>query len=310
MPTSRGWSIGGPLLVALLLAAAVEARAALMLTPPPYRPKDFTLLKKDGQFHLFYIRHDTSLPDDQTEKDFGHATSYDLYAWTQQPPVLPVVGTGWDNFHVWSPSIVLLDGVYYMFYTGVTQYPGIAATQQRIGVATSTDLMTWNRLDTPIYACSDVPWAWCDTLNPNNGFRDPFIMPDPSAAGHWLMYYTTFPLADTAGMIIGVGSSAGDLTQWSDLKPLWATNEQYSFNAVLESPHLFQHGDLWFLFATTNAGQPISFWITRDPTGDPPAWNYRGRLASMIGIDTRSWYASEHLLDGTHDIFGFVNYNR
>ncbi|HEY6867069.1 MAG TPA: FlgD immunoglobulin-like domain containing protein, partial [Candidatus Eisenbacteria bacterium] len=47
-----------------------------------------------------------------------------------------------------------------------------------------------------------------------------------------------------------------------------------------------------------------------DPTGDPPAWNYRGRLASMIGIDTRSWYASEHLLDGTHDIFGFVNYNR
>ena len=294
----------------LLVAAPLGARASLMLTPPPNRPKDFTLLKKDGQFHLFYIRHDTSLPDAQTEKDFGHATSYDMYAWTQQPTVLPVRDTSWDNFHVWAPSIVLLDGVYYMFYTGVTQRPDIFATEQRIGVATSTDLMTWNRLDEPIYSCRDVPWAWCDTLNPSNGFRDPFIMPDPANPGHWLMYYSTFPLTDTGGMIVGVASSSGDLTHWTDLEPLWITNRLYTTYSIFESPHLFQHGDLWFLVGTLNAGQPLSYFVTHDPTGDPSAWQFRWALGTMLGIDTRSWYASEYFRDGTHDIFGFVNYNR
>ena len=53
----------------------------------------------------------------------------------------------WDNAKVWAPDIKEVDGVYYMFYTGVTNQPGAYAAYQRIGLATSTDLMTWNRLD-------------------------------------------------------------------------------------------------------------------------------------------------------------------
>ncbi len=296
--------------MALALAAPVPARASLMLAQPPYRPKDFTLIKKDGLFHIFYIRHDINLPTTETEKDFGHATSPDTYYWTQLPPVLAVRNDNWDNFHVWAPTIFLKDGVYYMVYTGVTERPGLAAAEQRTGLATSTDLMTWNRLDEPVFSVRQVPWAWQDTANASNGFRDPFVMPDPSVPGRWLMYTTTFPAADTLGMIVGVATSTGDFTQWQDLKPLWITNERYSYNALVESPHLFRHGDLWFLVFTTNAGQPLSYCITHDPTGDVPGWIYRGRLGNMLGIDTRSWFASEYLKDGANEYFGFANYNR
>jgi beta-fructofuranosidase len=295
-----------------VLAAGAPARAALMLASPPNRPKDFCIVKKDGQFHIFYIRHDMTLGHDDTEKDFGHAVSYDLYTWTQLPTVLSVRTDNWDNQHVWAPTIVELDGVYYMLYAGVTKRDGDPAQEQRIGVATSTDLMNWNRLDQPVYSCRDVPWSWCDSTAVNDGFRDPFVMPDPAQPGHWLMYYSTFPATDTLGMIVGVAQSKGDLTQWTDLEPLWVTNRAYSYNPIVESPHVFQHGNLWFLFMTAGgAGQPISFFETHDPrAADPSAWVYRGRLATMLGIDTQSWYASEHFADGTNDLFAFVNYNR
>jgi hypothetical protein len=292
------------LTLALALAAPVPARASLMLAQPPYRPKDFALIKKDGLFHVFYI------PTDATEKDFGHAVSADTYYWTQLPAVLTVRDDNWDNFHVWAPTIFLKDSVYYMVYTGVTQRPDVAATEQRTGLATSTDLNTWNRLDEPVFSTRQVPWAWQDTANANNGFRDPFVMPDPSVPGRWLMYTSTFPAADTLGMIVGVSTSTGDFTQWQDLTPLWITNEQYSYNALVESPHLFRHGDLWFLVFTTNAGQPISYCVGHDPTGDVSSWVYRGRLGNMLGIDTRSWFASEYLKDGDFEYFAFANYNR
>ena len=298
------------IVLAVLLAAAPQARASLMLAQPPYRPKDFAIVKKDGVFHVFYIRHDVTKPDPQTENDFGHAVSSDMYSWTQLPAVLPVREESWDNLHVWAPSIVERDSVYYMFYTGVTERPGEVGTEQRAGLATSTDLMNWNRLDDPIYSCRDVPWAWCDTLNNNNGFRDPFVMADPSVPGQWLMYYSGFPAADTAGMIIGVAASNGDFTHWNDLMPLWATNRQYSYNTLLESPHLFKHGDLWFLVFTSNAGQPLSYFVAFNPTSSIDHWFYRGRLSNMLGYDTRSWSASEYLKDGLNEYFAFANYNR
>ena len=281
-----------------------------MLAPPPYRPKDFAIVKKDGEFHIFYIRHDNTKTELENERDFGHAVSSNMYSWDQRPAVILVRDSSWDNLHVWAPSIVERDSVYYMFYTGVTARPGTSQTEQRLGLATSTDLMNWNRLDEPIYSCRDVPWSWCDTLNNDNGFRDPFVMADPSGPGRWLMYYTTFPASNTTGMIVGVAASSGDFTRWDDLMPLWATNLHYSFTTLLESPHLLKHGSQWFMFYTANADQPLSYFVAPTPTSPSSDWFYRGRLSSMLGFDTRSWSASEYLKDGLKEYFAFAIYNR
>ena len=90
--------------------------------------------------------------------------------------MLPVRPGKWDNLHVWAPHIVEQDGVFYMFYTGVTWVPGVYNRYQRMGVATSTDLETWNRLDEPVFSCENVPWAYCDPLNGNTALRDAFVI--------------------------------------------------------------------------------------------------------------------------------------
>jgi len=301
------------LLAAALVAAAVTvpARAATFIAPPHERPKDFTLVKKDGVYHLFYIRHNDLLPAWATEVDFGHATSPDLYIWTHQPEVLPIDPYGWDNGHVWAPHVVEADGFYWMFYTGVTEQPGFYHTQ-RMGLAVSSDLMTWNRVSSaPIWSNAGAPWAWWAPTNSAMACRDPFVMRDPASPNQWLMYYTASPASDSVVNLVGVARSpSGDLTNWVDEKPLWITHRSLTFNALAESPHLFQHDGRWYLFMTTNAGQPLTFYTTANPVGDPAEWTYRGRLRNMLGYDTSQWGASEALSDGANDYFAFVEDDR
>ena len=295
------------LLAFLLMAASpIPAHASWMVPGYPWRPKDFTLIKHDGLYHLFYIRYNWLLPAAQTENDLGHATSPDLWNWTQAPTVLPARDTSWDRTHIWAPSIVERDGVFYMFYTGVSTIPDTCNTWQRIGVATSTDLMEWTRLDAPIYSCTEVPWTVCDSASTNTAFRDPFVMPDPAQPGHWLMYYSAYPASDSLGMVVGMAASDGDPDQWDDLGPLWITHRSYTYNSRVESPHLFKHAGLWYVFYTTDADQAISFSTGPDPVGVPASWTYRGRLATMLGVDTKAWYASEQFSDGLVDYFACV----
>lgn len=293
-----------------VLLSAAPVRAAYMIPGGTIRPKDFSMVKKDGVYHLFFIRNNTTKTADSTETDFGHAYSYDLFHWFMLPPVFAVDPDGWDNAHVWAPHIVEHDGLYWMYYTGVTVEPGQYEKTQRMGLAVSSDLVTWNRLDHPILAASDIDWAWSAPLSPKPGFRDPFVMPDPDNPGQWLMYYTSSFGGDTAATVVGVARTDGGPDIWMDAKPLLITWRNYTFNQLTESPHVFFHDGLWYLFITTTAGQPLSFYTSADPVGDPAAWTYRGRLRSMLGFDTSTWFASEHFRDGTRDLFLFVNGDR
>ena len=287
-----------------------------MIPGAPIRPKDFTLIKKDGYYHLFFIRNNVTLTPGATERDFGHAISADLYHWEQLPPVMGVDTTGWDSLHVWAPSVVERDGLYWMFYTGVGRLPGISDQAQRIGLAVSADLMTWTRVGGPIFDGSQVPWAWWSSQNPTPAFRDPFVMPEPNKRASWLMYYTASYAPDSTATVVGVARiaaifpSSTDFTRWSDLKPLLVTWRNYTFNPLTESPHLFEHAGLWYLIITTSAGQPLTFYTSPNPTGELVDWTYRGRMRNMLGYDTSTWFASEYLRDGTHEYFCFISGDR
>jgi hypothetical protein len=285
------------------------AHSAWMIPNSPYRPKDFAFIKRDGLYHLFYIRNNPTLPADQTQMDLGHATSKDLYFWTQYDSILPVRPGMFDRSHVWAPSIIQIDSVYYMFYTGVSDTPDVHVQYQQIGVATSLDLWTWNRLDDPVLNFTQVPWAVGDSTL-GAPFRDPFVMADPTSPGRWLMAYTTAPASDSGGQIVGLAGSDGDLLHWQDLGGIWVTQRSWTFNDQTESPHFFEHNGLWYLFYTTSSGQPITFATTTDLFADPPGWIYRGRLGTMLGNNTLGWFASEYLRDGLVEYFAFVNGDR
>jgi predicted GH43/DUF377 family glycosyl hydrolase len=309
----RRWLCTGLSIGAFALAAAWAPLAwgSSMQAPSPYRPKDFALIKKDGVYHLFYIRRNTAVSEPYTENDLGHATSYDLYNWTQQDSVLPTSPDAWDNQHIWAPAIVLRNGVYSMLYCGVSNVPGAYSSYQRIGLATSTDLYHWTRSGSPVFSCDQAPWAFCNPLNADQtGCRDPFVMPDAAKPGGWLMVYTANSAADSNEMVVGLAATGGDFTAWSDVKPLWITATPTTGSTFAESPHVFQHDGLWFLFFTINGPQGIAFATTPDPRSDPAGWTYRGTLNNMLGIGSTNWYASEYFKDGTNEYFCYANGTR
>jgi hypothetical protein len=190
-----------------------------------------------------------------------------------------------------------------MFYTGVTHTPGVFQYHQRMGVATSTDLLEWNRLDEPVFSCEDAPWTYCNPVNANTSIRDAFVMPDPQAPGEWWMYYSTSLAEDSTSMIAGIAGTADLGGSWANIGPLAVTGQAVSSSALCESVHLFDHEGLWFAMWTTNKSQPLVWASSPHPLGRLSSWTYRGTLSSMLGIDTAPWFASEHMRDGLVDYF-------
>src|SRR5258708_2724306 len=176
-----------PGLALALLRNEVPSHSRLVRTDC-VRPKDFCVIKAGGYWHVYAIKDDTTLPDGLTTRIFMHQRSLgNLQAWQVFPDDSlcnpPRTTTIWDRDHIWAPDIVLRNGLYHMFYTGVNDSVGEG---QKIGVKTATTLNTawptypspWNPNGTDpttwIAACSDTVFG-CS----QGQFRDPFVMRNP-----------------------------------------------------------------------------------------------------------------------------------
>lgn len=281
--------------------------------PPGYAPKDFTVVQKDGVFHLYCImvnralRTGGNLGQHLNERRFAHAVSTDLSTWTFVDSAF-TVGSGFDRHHVWAPSIVAHGGRYWMFYTGVedTLRSGSwSPHRMALGVAWSTDLVTWNRSDTPVLRCGppDLPWTDCA----EGGLRDGFVIhADTSGTGQsgWWMFFVTQPRTGPPGgyhdpLAFLVGAATGldtDLEAWSDFGPNWSTYRPYQTipgqrTNKVESPHLYKFNNTWYLFFTGDQG--IAYLTGGTPVGDIPLpgteWSYQGRFAEL----DHAYFASE-----------------
>lgn len=107
----------------------------------------------------------------------AYATSSDGISWTKQGPVLLPRSTEWDDNGLWGPSVLKLEGVYWMWYTSHSTQ-GTAA----IGLATSDDGVTWNRVGTGPVLMEQGPVGDPHVLYESEKFK---------------MWYTSF----TAGVI-------------------------------------------------------------------------------------------------------------
>jgi hypothetical protein len=308
--------------VAALSTAALVALAAMTAPPPahaqdppayaqppfPFVAREFCLVRRGHEFHLFYTRDDMTTTFANSTKALGHAMSYDLSAWQDLAPVLPVRDGKWDNAHVWAPQIVVTDSLYYMFYAGVTD-TGAVHGQQSIGLATSTDLVNWTRLDAPVFSCAQAPWTYCDPSLPAGGnFRDPYVLPDPDQPGRWLMLYAAERDPATGQMLIGVATSNGDFTSWTDHGPVTSTDWPTSFSYLIESPLALEHDNLWYVFYTTDSGHPINYETTPDLLASADQWSAQRRLYSEAP-STDAMFGPDALFVGNQTVFGAADSN-
>ncbi len=182
-------------------------------------------LADDGErHHAFYLQADRALGDHHLRHwnvSIGHAVSTDLVDWEVQPDALqPGPAGSWDDAATWTGCVVRRNGTWWMFYTGASTRDD--ALVQRIGAATSTDLVTWERHPANPLVEADPRWyekldldAWHD-----EAWRDPWVVRDE---GGWHMLITARRRegdAEDRG-VIGYARSA-DLAAWEVGPPVSA----------------------------------------------------------------------------------------
>lgn len=253
---------------------------------------------RNGLHHLFF----------QNEGHGGgsaieHYTTVDLRALDHVGVALAGRPGTWDADGVWAPHIVENNGTYYMFYTGVEGRGPLS--KQRIGVATSSDLLQWRRLavnrcsgavgEGCVYECNE-PWTtWSDTGGLfDHQCRDPFVIWDADRQ-LWALFATA---KSPNGFGVVTVANSWDLQSWTGAGYLDATRRlargigAQTTGGQCENPHVMSRlGTHYLLFTdwqdpedSVTAENPrtitqyaTSATLAADSAGSPN-WTYRGSI--------------------------------
>jgi len=113
-----------------------------------------------------------------------------LRTWTELPDAfVPSDGPAFDDQAIWTGSILRSpDGLWHFFYTGCSRENPLV---QRIGLATSPDLITWTRDPDWTVIQTDARYyeTYCDSAWGDEAWRDPWVYPDRAGDG-WHMLLT------------------------------------------------------------------------------------------------------------------------
>ncbi len=149
---------------------------------------DFWSASEGNSHHVFFLQAPRSLGDPElrhVNATVGHAVSTDLSTWALLPDALRPGPVGsWDDLAIWTGSIICADGRWRMLYTGVSRAEN--GLVQRIGLATSTDLVTWEKY--PANPLIEADPRWYELLDPSllqgQAWRDPWLFADPEGNGY------------------------------------------------------------------------------------------------------------------------------
>jgi beta-fructofuranosidase len=185
---------------------------------------DFWLADDGERFHLFMLKASRALGDPDRrhwQPTIGHAVSTDLTNWSEVADAIAVSDApAFDDRTTWTGSTVHHDGRWWMFYTATSNAEH--GLKQRIGLATSNDLMTWTRHPRQPLLESDQRWyeSLEQTQWHDEAWRDPWVFRDQDD-GSWHMLITaranTGPHDDRG--VIGHARSS-DLVDWIVQPPL------------------------------------------------------------------------------------------
>lgn len=185
---------------------------------------DFWLADDGEQYHLFFLYASRALkkPDLRHYRaQIGHAVSTDLKHWERVTDALVREdGPAFDDLATWTGSVVRDDaGLWHLFYTGATR-AGAMSNIQRIGHATSPDLLLWTRVGAEPVLQASEPYETLATGEwHDEAFRDPWVFRSDDQTWHMLITARTNKGDPAERGVVGHAVST-DLVRWHLREPL------------------------------------------------------------------------------------------
>jgi beta-fructofuranosidase len=229
----------------------------VLYTPPDptHSLWDTWLFQQGDIFHLFHLQRQRS---EIGCSSIGHAITRDWLHWQTLPPVLAQgSGAGWDAGPLMTGMTFVHDGRYYLIYGAMVD------RMQRIGLAVSDDLITWEKVGRAPILEPAGPWYETDpahAINYETAWRDPYVFYHaPENCFYAFICARVAGSPDVGGGCIAVARSE-NLCDWSLLPPAYVSNTL----TCLEVPEYFSLNGQHYLTYTTSYhfGTPY-------PTYDP-----------------------------------------
>lgn len=233
--------------------------------PPDDFVWDFwTATDDQRQHHLFFLHAPRALGDPDLRHRHarvGHAVSTDLRAWTRLPDPLPPPAPGaHDDLATWTGCTVRADDGWRLFTSGISSSDD--GHVQRIGVARSRDLVTWQR-DPLVLEAASPHYEQRGPSCPDESWRDPYVV--RAEDGLWHMYVTARGVRGSPGGGVVGHAVSDDLDNWEVRPPLSAPAATF---AQLEVISVVQVEGRWvLLFSCLSPEMPGA------PTGSGGVWS-------------------------------------
>jgi beta-fructofuranosidase len=212
---------------------------------------DFWTVTVDRDVHVFYLKAPRSLGDPDLRHwnvTIGHAVSSDLTHWEILPDALSPGAPGtFDDRSTWTGSIIEHDGRWNMLYTGTSSAE--RGLVQRVGLATSDDLITWTRHPTPVFEADPTWYEQLDlSVWHDQAWRDPWLFTVPGDDAVHAYVTARAKDGDPRGRGVVGHARSHDLVSWEVLPPV---TEPMGFGQ-LEVPQLVPLGGRFHLLFSSD----------------------------------------------------------
>ncbi len=197
---------------------------------------DHCLIYGTDGWHLFGITH-AEPADPLNEICCAHAVCDTLTGVYQKQKPFPIVADPKrGEAHFWAPHVMLVDGVYYMFWCAGSL---VSHQTYQIKVSTSRDLYHWEH-------------DWIGNPIVVDGFdaRDPMVI---RINGKWIMYYTATSSPSYGNHVVKCVESE-DLVNWNNLRTVFTDPSVGDIGGPCESPFVVYESGKYYLFICQRDG--------------------------------------------------------
>lgn len=185
------------------------------------------------------------------EHAVGHAVSEDMIHWKELPPaVYPGEPGSLDDREIFTGCTCEKDGIYYLFYTMKSSREN--GNVQRIGLATSRDLLNWEKHPNNPVLTPDSRWYHTEEDPALYGLadcRDICIVKAPDQSGYYAFFVARVRTEEMAqGSVVALAYSE-DLIHWEQYPPVFSSCGRYT---IAEVPVVFPMDGKWYMLLLCN----------------------------------------------------------